>query len=569
MGKPCVSGVEGLDINYDLKEARVGNVVIKEGDIITLDGTNGKFFLGTVPMLDPELPKDLAKLMEWADQKAKIEVWANADTPDMAAKARHHGAKGIGLCRTEAHVQRRRSSAPDAQSDPGGLPSRNGSAGPISSCPCSAMISTSSTSTPWPPCAWPGPKGSPLARWPVRRLLIAALVVAACRTAAPPVIERSPDPTAPPLVGVPLDETQRQNARSAVAAAERNDWIGAERFLAKLPPSHPVTVLAALEVRFLHGEDVAAVARAFAEKMGDYGSAWALATLAATQAGDLEGSVSAARRAAVLQPDPKWDRLVVEGEQALLAAAVREASSLLAAGDAAGALAKARGVLERSPGLMAARLLAVRSALAAGEPRTAAAMVTALGENPEATELKGRVAEALGQWEMAAGLYASLPERHPGRCELLEGARDQLRYRDAPPYLTRAVAAGAITRKGLAAILAWEAPALARRAGGLVPVFEDIVQIAERTDIVTVARAGVIPGDPVARRFYPDRHVPARELRLVLERLAEVLGRPAPRWCNGDVGEGCLALPHEPSGRNAAELVRSVAGREGEPCSHR
>ena len=101
MGKPCVSGVEGLDINYDLKEARVGNVVIKEGDIITLDGTNGKFFLGTVPMLDPELPKDLAKLMEWADQKAKIEVWANADTPDMAAKARHHGAKGIGLCRTE------------------------------------------------------------------------------------------------------------------------------------------------------------------------------------------------------------------------------------------------------------------------------------------------------------------------------------------------------------------------------------------------------------------------------------------------------------------------------------
>ena len=52
-------------------------------------------------MLDPELPKDLAKLMEWADKKAKIEVWANADTPDMAAKARHHGAKGIGLCRTE------------------------------------------------------------------------------------------------------------------------------------------------------------------------------------------------------------------------------------------------------------------------------------------------------------------------------------------------------------------------------------------------------------------------------------------------------------------------------------
>jgi pyruvate,orthophosphate dikinase len=101
MGKPCVSGAEGLDINYELKEARVGNVVIKEGDIVTIDGTSGKVFVGAVPMLDPELPQDLATLMDWADKLAKIEVWANADTPDMAAKAREHGAKGIGLVRTE------------------------------------------------------------------------------------------------------------------------------------------------------------------------------------------------------------------------------------------------------------------------------------------------------------------------------------------------------------------------------------------------------------------------------------------------------------------------------------
>ncbi len=101
MGKPCVSGAEGLDINYELKEARVGDVVIKEGDIVTLDGSNGRVFLGHVPMLDPELPKDLKTLMDWADKYAKIQVWANADTPDMAAKARQHGAMGIGLCRTE------------------------------------------------------------------------------------------------------------------------------------------------------------------------------------------------------------------------------------------------------------------------------------------------------------------------------------------------------------------------------------------------------------------------------------------------------------------------------------
>ncbi len=101
MGKPCVSGVEGLDINYDLKEARIGGTVIKEGDIVTIDGGNGQVYLGAVPMLDPEFGQDLPVLLNWADKIARLEVWANADSPEGAAMARHHGAKGIGLCRTE------------------------------------------------------------------------------------------------------------------------------------------------------------------------------------------------------------------------------------------------------------------------------------------------------------------------------------------------------------------------------------------------------------------------------------------------------------------------------------
>lgn len=354
-----------------------------------------------------------------------------------------------------------------------------------------------------------------------------------------------------------------------MATAERGDWVGAERALARLPASHPVTTLVRLEVRFLRGESVAAEALSFAESAGDYGSAWALATLAAQKAGDLEASVAAARRAGALQPGARWDKLVADGEQALLAAALREASAMLAGGDGAGALEKARGILERSPAVTAARVLAVRAALVAGEARTAAALVTALADNPEATELKGRVAEALGQWEMAARLYAGLPERYPGRCELLEGAREQLRYQDAPPYLARALAAPTVARKGLAAILAWEAPALARRTSGAVPVFEDIVQIAERTDIVTVVRAGVVRGDAVARRFFPERQVGARELRVDLELLAAVLQRPAPRWCEGGQPAGCLTVPPELSGRSVAELVRTVAGLGGEPCSQR
>jgi len=101
MGKPCVSGAEGMDINYELKEARFGRHTIKEGDIVTIDGGAGAVYLGAVPMVDPKVSEDLVVLLKWADKLARLEVWANADTPDMAAKAREHGAKGIGLCRTE------------------------------------------------------------------------------------------------------------------------------------------------------------------------------------------------------------------------------------------------------------------------------------------------------------------------------------------------------------------------------------------------------------------------------------------------------------------------------------
>jgi pyruvate,orthophosphate dikinase len=101
MGKPCVAGVEGLEINYELKEARIGDNIIKEGDLITIDGSDGKVFLGAVPMLDPEFSEDLQVLLQWANEIARLEIWANADTPEGAALARHHGAQGIGLCRTE------------------------------------------------------------------------------------------------------------------------------------------------------------------------------------------------------------------------------------------------------------------------------------------------------------------------------------------------------------------------------------------------------------------------------------------------------------------------------------
>jgi pyruvate, orthophosphate dikinase len=101
MGKCCVAGCSDASINEKNKIMKIFDNEIKEGDYITLDGSTGEVFIGKIPVVDPELSGTFAKLMEWADEKRKMKVRTNADTPNDAAKAREFGAEGIGLCRTE------------------------------------------------------------------------------------------------------------------------------------------------------------------------------------------------------------------------------------------------------------------------------------------------------------------------------------------------------------------------------------------------------------------------------------------------------------------------------------
>ena len=101
MGKPCVSGCEELRIDPKGREATIKNILLKEGDFITIDGSRGEVYLGEVPTVDPEISKDLLTLLTWADGIRSMGVRANADTPEAAIKARQLGAEGIGLCRTE------------------------------------------------------------------------------------------------------------------------------------------------------------------------------------------------------------------------------------------------------------------------------------------------------------------------------------------------------------------------------------------------------------------------------------------------------------------------------------
>ncbi len=101
MGRPCVSGSSEIDINYEAKSFKTLSLEVKEGDIITIDGSSGRIILGKVPTVKPEISGDFSKLMSWADEFRKLKVRANSETPIDTKTARDFGAEGIGLCRTE------------------------------------------------------------------------------------------------------------------------------------------------------------------------------------------------------------------------------------------------------------------------------------------------------------------------------------------------------------------------------------------------------------------------------------------------------------------------------------
>ena len=101
MGRPCVSGSSEINIDYENKQFKAGDELIKEGEIITIDGGSGKVMLGTVPTVKPEISGYFSTIMSWADKYRKLKIRTNAETVKDTKTAREFGAEGIGLCRTE------------------------------------------------------------------------------------------------------------------------------------------------------------------------------------------------------------------------------------------------------------------------------------------------------------------------------------------------------------------------------------------------------------------------------------------------------------------------------------
>ncbi len=100
-GKPCVAGCGDIYINYQRGSFTNGRSTIREGDWISIDGTNGKVYEGEKEVVKPELDDNYRRFMDWVDQYRDMQVRTNADTPEDSAKALEFGAEGIGLCRTE------------------------------------------------------------------------------------------------------------------------------------------------------------------------------------------------------------------------------------------------------------------------------------------------------------------------------------------------------------------------------------------------------------------------------------------------------------------------------------
>jgi pyruvate,orthophosphate dikinase len=101
MGKPCVAGCEKIRVDESKRQLHIGRLIIKGGEVVTINGSKGEVILGKVPTIEPEMSGEFGKLMHWADEVRTLGVRTNADTPKDAQQAIKFGAEGIGLCRTE------------------------------------------------------------------------------------------------------------------------------------------------------------------------------------------------------------------------------------------------------------------------------------------------------------------------------------------------------------------------------------------------------------------------------------------------------------------------------------
>lgn len=393
--------------------------------------------------------------------------------------------------------------------------------------------------------------------------LAACLLLASCATTPrgrgllpEPVLDQAPEALSP---------TQKRLAREVWVLADAGDLASARAKLTGLPAGHPVRVFLSLEISFAAGElGLWPRVSSFAETYPSYRPAWELAVLIGEREGELLGAAEAAGKLATLTGQSRWQRKAEELTSRFWVAAEGEVAARLEKGDAAGALAQARSLLERFPERRLLREMAVRAALAAGKTAEAKLLVLPLPEDGAGLELKAQVAAAEERWDVAAELYRRLPAGFPDRCGKLREAEERARWQKAPTRVTKAASSPRLSRAELATLVLFYFPKVAEKARGVAPLFEDLVGHPAQEEVLTLVRAGVMGGDPLTRRFGPNRAVSAKELETVVQRLVKTLDLPA---CQGEGGNACLPLSAGDKALTGQDAVRVLAGLwEKLPC---
>lgn len=371
-----------------------------------------------------------------------------------------------------------------------------------------------------------------------------------------------PDPLEPPVPGPALAKGQKRAAQEAVALAEASRLAEAKKKLGLLPKEHPLRQLLQLELRLAAGEEgLWPAVQGLAQSFPHWPPPWRLALLVAEREGRLLEAAEAAQRLSQLVPQEGWQSRQEQLVGKFLAAEEAALEALLVQGKGAEAWERGRSLLARFPQRRSLREMVVRAALAADKVAEAKLLVLPLPEDGPGLELKAAVAAQEKRWDVAVALLRQLPPSYPGRCGKLRQAEDQARWQGAPATVREAAESPRLTRAQLASLLAFYFPQLEGKAQGPVPLFEDVVGIPQQREVLLVARAGLLNGDPLTRRFSPKKAVSGPELGAVLRRLLALLGLPEASLCpEGEAREGCLSLPGS-SGALAGREVASLLSR--------
>jgi len=323
--------------------------------------------------------------------------------------------------------------------------------------------------------------------------------------------------------------------------------------------------LLVLQARLEQGQAPTADLKTLVSDDPGYAAAWVTLSVAAERDDDERTALDASRRASELWPRSRWAHREQQLEDRWVDGRIQAARTALDAGDAAGALEDARKALELAPQRDDASLVAARALLALDRTDEAASQLENAPASPEATYLRGEIAERRGDLATAMERYDALPPGFPGRNAAVVRTRLGWRLANAPQWVHEALAAPQVDRAQLAALLVTLIPGLEGVEGGTVPLITDVVDLPMRHEILLTLRLGVLEADPVERRFFPQRPVTTEELADALEAVSHLLGLPPPVWCEpGQPAKpGCKILPDPPSGRAVADLVLEM--QEGEP----